>query len=31
MSIPQTVAEVLDKHVILELESLDRVDLIRAG
>ena len=27
MSIPRTVAEVLDKHVILELESLDRVYL----
>ena len=27
MSIPQTVGEVLEKHVILELESLDRVYL----
>jgi hypothetical protein len=27
MSVPRTVAEVIDQHVTLELESLDRVYL----
>jgi hypothetical protein len=27
MSVPQTVAEVLSKHVVLEVESIDRMYL----
>lgn len=27
MSVPQTVTEVLSKHVLLEVESIDRTDL----